>query len=346
MLNMISSELALTTEPFDRFRSSGELPDRSEDDATARRADFNRIRAGLAERVLGCDATVSALALLAVRSLWEDEPCRALIIGPTGSGKTTLARGLADQMGVPFAVVSVVDLAERNWQGPQIDDALAVLARRCGPAVTGRRRALLVLDELDKVATRRARHGSSSHDYRMGKQESLLSLVQREHAIAYSQGRDSQTAFWQPEELFILGCGVFEGVPDGPVAPDDLAALGLIPELVGRFGMALRLKRPNLDVQHRLIERAVGPLRDEAAAYGITLEVAAPTIGRIARLAHEGSMGFSARTARTLLEATTTRLIAAALTGGTADTLRITITPDDLEIDVRRRQRGDGSARG
>ncbi len=200
----------------------------------------------------------------------ELEKSNILLIGPTGTGKTLLARTLADILDVPFSISDATALTEAGYVGEDVESILSNLLRTCDFDVREAEQAIIYIDEVDKVA-RKAQNASITRDVSgEGVQQALLKLLEGTEAGVPPKGGRKH-----PEQnlvtvdtsniLFICG-GAFGGLgeivarrvsssslgffsddearcrvdPGDPrilqqVEPDDLLAYGLIPELVGRL---------------------------------------------------------------------------------------------------------------
>jgi ATP-dependent Clp protease ATP-binding subunit ClpX len=200
----------------------------------------------------------------------ELEKSNILLIGPTGTGKTLLARTLAHVLDVPFSISDATALTEAGYVGEDVESILSNLLRSCDFDVREAEQAIIYIDEVDKVA-RKAQNASITRDVSgEGVQQALLKLLEGTEAGVPPKGGRKH-----PEQnlvtvdtsniLFICG-GAFGGLSDivarrlsssslgffsddevrdrvdaddprilQQAEPDDLLAYGLIPELVGRL---------------------------------------------------------------------------------------------------------------
>src|SRR5256712_9719364 len=103
-----------------------------------------------------------------------------LLMGPTGSGKTHIARKLAELLSVPFTVVDATEYTEAGYYGKDVEVMVAELLYKANHAVEEARRGIIFVDEVDKIArrTQGARTGAGARDIGgEGVQQALLKLL-------------------------------------------------------------------------------------------------------------------------------------------------------------------------
>ena len=251
--------------------------------STAPALDARLVKAHLDQDVIGQDRAKIMLSVAVVnhykRLNQKDGPevrkANVLMLGPTGSGKTMLARSVARYLNVPFVIADATSLTEAGYVG---DDAESMIARLLAAAdgdIERCQRGIVFIDEIDKIS-RRAESASITRDVSgEGVQQALLKLVEGTHCRVTAQGNRKHPQgdvieIDTTNILFIAG-GAFVGLDaivrnrtrgtsvgfnaevapelsvdlEG-VTPDDLVRFGMIPEFVGRF--------PNWVVLHALSE--------------------------------------------------------------------------------------------
>lgn len=194
----------------------------------------------------------------------EIEKSNILMLGPTGSGKTLLARSVARYLDVPFVIADATSLTEAGYVGDDVESLISRLYNAAGGDVEKTQRGIVFIDEIDKIS-RRSESASITRDVSgEGVQQALLKLVEGTRCRVQPTGNRKHPAGENVEIdttniLFIAG-GAFVGldnivksrvkgtsigfganvVKDNDasldlVTPEDLIKFGMIPEFVGRF---------------------------------------------------------------------------------------------------------------
>jgi ATP-dependent Clp protease ATP-binding subunit ClpX len=195
----------------------------------------------------------------------EIEKANILMLGPTGSGKTLLARTVARYLDVPFVIADATSLTEAGYVGDDVESLITRLYTAAGGDVERTQRGIVFIDEIDKIS-RRSESASITRDVSgEGVQQALLKLVEGTRCRITPQGGRKHPAGETVEIntaniLFIAG-GAFVGLDNivksrvkgtsigfsaqvvgdstsatlDKTTPEDLIRFGMIPEFVGRF---------------------------------------------------------------------------------------------------------------
>ena len=267
----------------------------------------------------------------------ELDKSNILIVGPTGTGKTLLARTLAKRLSVPFAIADATTITEAGYVGEDVENILLKLIQAAGDDISAAEHGIIFIDEVDKIA-KKGENVSITRDVSgEGVQQALLKIIEGTVASVPPQGgrkhpNQEMLKIDTKNILFICG-GAFVGLDKiiekrldsssmgfgkdivdsrdkdlatlySNILPDDLIKFGLIPEFIGRLPIHTALNNLKVeDLKRILTEPKNSIIRQYVATMkldNVELEFTEDAIQAIAQTAYDQKTG--ARGLRSIVE--------------------------------------------
>ena len=266
----------------------------------------------------------------------ELEKSNILMVGPTGTGKTLLAKSIAKLLNVPFTIVDATVLTEAGYVGEDVESILSRLLQEADYNVAKAERGIVFIDEIDKIA-RKSDNPSITRDVSgEGVQQAMLKLLEGSVVNVPPQGGrkhpDQEFLHVNTQNILFICGGAFEGIERriaqrlntqviGFGAQDkvkidknnllqyveaqDLRAYGLIPEIIGRLPVITYLDHLDREALKRILTEPKNALMRQYEKLfeldGIKLTVEPEVLDLIVDTSLENKLG--ARGLRSICEA-------------------------------------------
>ena len=252
-----------------------------------------------------------------------------LLMGPTGSGKTHIARKLADLLEVPFTVVDATEYTEAGYYGKDVEVMVAELLFKSGHSIDATERGIIFIDEIDKIARRSgsSRTGAGSRDIGgEGVQQALLKLLEgREIFVPLNVTQHwNKHDFVQVDtsDILFICAGTFTDLHQAQIDKQvgfgaegrrqggsrlrvkELVEYGMLAELLGRIPVQVQLSELSASELYEVLtappDSLVKEYREALKLDGVDLDLKDDALRSVVQYAVDKRLG--ARGLRSILE--------------------------------------------
>ena len=220
------------------------------------------------QTVIGQDDAIKQIVTTIWENFYGDTTNNMIILGPSGSGKTEIIRQVSKLLNIPLLLTSVTGMSQAGYVGRGTDEILKDLLTLTKGDISKAERAIVVLDEFDKIATRGNKGDISTN----GVQNELLKIVE-DGTFGIDYNHRSRMVI-NTEHITFIGVGACTDIltkkinkqagftsdikdkviTTGKINADDLVEkLGLKAELVGRMGKIIRLNDLDIDTLKKIV---------------------------------------------------------------------------------------------
>ena len=242
------------------------------------------------------------------------------MIGPTGCGKTLLAKTIARKLDVPFAVADATTLTQTGYVGDDVESILVQLLRSAGGDVSKAEQGIIFLDEFDKIGKKAKDNMANTAAIGEGVQQALLKMLEGNVVnvpIMDNQAGQKKTIRINTKNILFICGGAFASalrkhntIGFGGASVEEEEELGIIPEVMGRLPIVVRLNELSeeemIQILYKPKNSIISQYKRLLALDGVELTFTKEALTEIARTAisrhtEPGAYGVSSRTSWRML---------------------------------------------
>lgn len=184
-----------------------------------------------------------------------------LMVGPTGTGKTHIAKTLAKELNLPIAIADATSLTQAGYVGEDVENCLLRLIQAADGNVYLAEQGIIFIDEIDKIGRKQESPSITRDVGGEGVQQALLKIIEGSVVnVPASGGRKRPDGVdyipIDTSNILFICAGAFEGIDYNNVTQSELVKFGMMPELLGRLPAIAKLNSITKQDMYRILSYA------------------------------------------------------------------------------------------